>query len=36
MRAACDETGASFEKLRPLNGGRGGFSKAAKMKFIEK
>ena len=36
MRAACDETGASFEKLKTLNGTRGGLAKAAKWKFIEK
>jgi len=36
MRAACDETGASFEKLKSLNGAKGGLSKAAKGKFIEK
>jgi hypothetical protein len=36
MRAACEETGASFEKLKALNGAKGGYSKAAKGKFIEK
>jgi hypothetical protein len=36
MRCACDDTGASYEKLKTLNGAKGGYSKAAKGKFAEK
>lgn len=36
MRAASEETGASYEKLKTLNATKGGLSKAAKGKFAEK
>lgn len=36
MRAASEETGASYDKLKTLNATKGGLSKAAKRKFAEK
>jgi hypothetical protein len=36
MMAVSEETGVSFEKLKALNGAKGGYTKAAKGKFAKK